>query len=82
VSYVQGTRFANDKAKTLEKQPNISQVQIIVHYGSVCINYHARNGSLEDVLAILQDIGLIIVDLGDGTTDAAAGISSVVVNLN
>jgi hypothetical protein len=65
-------------ARTLETQPKINQVQINVPQGSICINHDG----IEDVLAILQDIGLMIAELGDGSTEAAVGISSAVVDLN
>ena len=69
-------------ASILETQPNINQVQTNIFHGSIVINHSGKNGSLRDVLATLKDIGLIIADMTEGSTEASVGVSNAIVDLN
>lgn len=69
-------------SSVLEAQPNVSQVRTNIQHGSILINHTGKKGSLENVLATLHDIGMIFADITEGSTDAAAGVSSAVVDLN
>lgn len=66
-------------AKALSANSHINQVKTNVHHGSIVINH---DGSLENVLATLKDLGIIFADITEGNTEAAAGVSSAVVDLN
>ncbi|MBW4685164.1 MAG: hypothetical protein KME40_08690 [Komarekiella atlantica HA4396-MV6] len=68
-------------ASILEAQPNISQVRTNIYHGSILINYGAKNSSLENVFATLQDIGLIFGDITHDS-EAAMGVTNAVVDLN
>jgi hypothetical protein len=69
-------------AKALSANSHINQVKTNVHHGSIVINHDGNDGSLENVLATLKDLGIIFADVSEGNTEAAAGISSAVVDLN
>lgn len=66
----------------LNAQPNVSQVSTNIQHGSILINHSAKEGSLENVLATLHDIGMIFADITEGSTEAAADVSSAVMDLN
>ncbi|MCC5603609.1 HMA2 domain-containing protein [Nostoc favosum] len=69
-------------ANALSANSHINQVKTNVHHGSIVINHDGNNGSLENVLATLKDLGIIFADVTEGNTEAAAGVSSAVVDLN
>ncbi len=66
-------------AKTLEAQPNISQVRTNIENGSITIQH---DGNLEHVFGALWDLGIIFADITGGKSEAAAGVSNAVVDLN
>ena len=69
-------------ASALEANPRINRVKTNVDHGSIVINHDGNDGSLENVLATLKDLGIIFADVTEGNTEAAAGVSSAVVDLN
>ncbi|GAX43455.1 hypothetical protein NIES4075_44690 [Tolypothrix sp. NIES-4075] len=69
-------------ADVLSANSHINQVKTNVSHGSIVINHDGEDGSLENVLATLKDLGIIFADVTEGNTEAAAGISSAVVDLN
>ncbi|MBW4451706.1 MAG: hypothetical protein KME55_02930 [Nostoc indistinguendum CM1-VF10] len=69
-------------ANTLSANAHINQIKTNVHHGSIVINHDGKDGSLENVLATLKDLGIIFADVTEGNTEAAAGVSSAVVDLN
>ncbi|QHG19051.1 HMA2 domain-containing protein [Nostoc sp. ATCC 53789] len=69
-------------ANALLANPHINQVKINVHHGSIVINDDGKDGSLENVLATLKDLGIIFADVTEGNTEAAAEVSSALVDLN
>ncbi|MEJ6481921.1 HMA2 domain-containing protein [Nostoc punctiforme UO1] len=69
-------------ANALLANPHITQVKTNVHHGSIVINDDGKDGSLENVLATLKDLGIIFADVTEGNTEAAAGVSSALVDLN
>jgi hypothetical protein len=66
-------------ANALSANSHINQVKTNVHHGSIVINH---DGNLDNVLATLKDLGIIFADVSEGNTEAAAGVSSAVVDLN
>ncbi|OUL28066.1 HMA2 domain-containing protein [Nostoc sp. 106C] len=69
-------------ANLLEAQPNVSQVRTNIDRGSILINHDRGDDSLENVLSTLKDIGIIFGDISEGSTEASAGVSNAVVDLN
>ncbi|GAA6618866.1 HMA2 domain-containing protein [Scytonema sp. NUACC26] len=69
-------------AKALEAQPNISHVRTNIQNGSIVIQHDTQDGSLENVLATLRDLGIIFAEITLGKSEAAAGVSDAVVDLN
>ncbi|NEU80162.1 hypothetical protein G1O98_14015 [Nostoc sp. UIC10630] len=69
-------------ANALLANPHINQVKTNVRHGSIVINDDGKDGSLENVLATLKDLGIIFADVTEGNTEAAAGVSSALVDLN
>jgi len=69
-------------ANALSANSHINQVKTNVHHGSILINHDGKDGSLENVLATLKDLGIIFADISEGNTEAAAGVSSAIVDLN
>ncbi|WP_390840612.1 HMA2 domain-containing protein [Richelia sinica] len=69
-------------ANFLQAQPHITEVRTNFHHGSILIHHYDTSGSLADVLATLQDIGIIFADITQGTTEAATGVTSAVLDLN
>ncbi|MEA5506296.1 hypothetical protein VB735_24930 [Halotia wernerae UHCC 0503] len=69
-------------ASALKANPHINQVKTNVHHGSIVINHDGEDGSLENVLATLQDLGIIFADIAEGNTEAAAGLSAAFIDLN
>ncbi|MEH2037242.1 HMA2 domain-containing protein [Nostoc sp.] len=69
-------------ANALSANSHITEVKTNVHHGSILINHDGKDGSLENVLATLKDLGIIFADVTEGNTEAAAGVSSAVVDLN
>jgi hypothetical protein len=69
-------------ANLLEAQPNISQVKTNIAHGSILINHDGQADSLKNLLATLQDIGIIFADITESNSEAAVGVSSAVVDLN
>lgn len=69
-------------ASVLEAHPQIKQVRTNVQNGSIIIEHDRDNGTLDNVFATLRDLGIIFGDLTQGKSEAAAGLSSAVVDLN
>ncbi|MDZ8227902.1 MAG: hypothetical protein RMY00_33740 [Nostoc sp. ChiVER01] len=69
-------------ANALSANSHITQVKTNFHHGSIVINHDGKDGSLKNVLATLKDLGIIFVDVSEGNTEAAAGVSSAIVDLN
>lgn len=69
-------------ASVLEAHPQISQVRTNVQNGSIIIHHDPENGSLDNVFATLGDLGLIFGGFTQGKSQAAAGLSNAVVDLN
>jgi Heavy metal associated domain 2 len=69
-------------ASTLKANAHINQVNTNVHSGSIVINHDGENGSIKNVLATLEDLGIIFADITEGNTEVAAGLSSTVIDLN
>ncbi|MGI2907303.1 HMA2 domain-containing protein [Tolypothrix sp. VBCCA 56010] len=69
-------------ADVLSANSHINKVKTNVSHGSIVINHDGEDGSLENVLATLKDLGIIFADVTEGNTEAAAGVSSAVVDLN
>jgi hypothetical protein len=63
----------------LEKHANIQQVRTNIPHGSIIINH---DGNLNNVIATLQDIGIMFTDVAQGSTEAASNFSNVVIDLN
>lgn len=71
-----------DIAKALNARPHVNQVRINVQHGSITINHKGEDGTLDDVFATLRDLGIIFRDVTEGNTEAAADLTSAVVDLN
>ncbi|PMB23961.1 hypothetical protein CEN40_08340 [Fischerella thermalis CCMEE 5205] len=69
-------------AKTLEANPSINNVRTNIHQGSITIQHNADDESFQNVLAALYDLGIIFADITPGKTEAAAGVSNSIVDLN
>ncbi|MBD2347065.1 HMA2 domain-containing protein [Anabaena subtropica] len=69
-------------ANKLAAQSHIDQVRTNVAHGSIVIKYSEKNGTLDNVLATLQDLGMIFGEITQGSTEAATTVSSAVVDLN
>ena len=69
-------------ASNLSANTHINLVKTNVRHGSIVINHDGNDGSLENVLATLKDLGIVFADITKGNTEAAAGVSSAVVDLN
>ena len=69
-------------ADVLSANSHVNQVKINVDHGSILINHDGEDGSLENLLTTLKDLGVIFADITEGNTEAAAGVSSAVVDLN
>ncbi|MBE8967040.1 hypothetical protein IQ277_12520 [Nostocales cyanobacterium LEGE 12452] len=69
-------------ANALSANSHITKVKTNFYHGSIVINHDGKDGSLENVLATLKDLGIIFADISEGNTEAAAGVSSAVVDLN
>lgn len=69
-------------ASALEAQPNISQVRTNIYHGSILINHDGKDGSLKNVFATLQDIGLIFGGITQSGSEAAMGVTNAVLDLN
>lgn len=66
----------------LEAKSYIDQVRTNVDHGSIVIKYNQKNGTLDNVLATLQDLGIIFAEITQGSTEAATTVSSAVMDLN
>ncbi|MBW4556652.1 MAG: hypothetical protein KME59_12050 [Trichormus sp. ATA11-4-KO1] len=69
-------------ATTLKAQPNISQIQINIPYGSIVVNYDGKDETLENVFATLLNLGVVFTDITEGKSEAATNITSAITNLN
>ncbi|MFL9457897.1 MULTISPECIES: HMA2 domain-containing protein [Nostocales] len=69
-------------ANALQAQPNINQVRTNIQNGSIVIQHDTQDDSFENVLATLKDLGIIFGDIAVGKSEAAAGVSDAVVDLN
>ncbi|MCX7596632.1 MAG: hypothetical protein N2235_23375 [Fischerella sp.] len=69
-------------AKALKAHPNIENVRMNIDRGSITIHHDGNDGSLENVLGTLKDIGIIFADIAGGRSEAAAAVSNTVVDLN
>ncbi len=66
----------------LEAQPNVSQVKTNIDRGSILIHHDRTDGSLENVLATLKDLGIIFANITEGNTEVSIGVANAVVDLN
>jgi hypothetical protein len=66
----------------LQANPNINQVRTNIQNGSIIINHDNKDGSLDNVLASLQDLGIIFSEITLRKSVAATGVSNAVVDLN
>ncbi|MEI2583792.1 HMA2 domain-containing protein [Scytonema sp. PRP1] len=69
-------------ANALQANAHINQVRTNIQNGSIVINHDGENGSLDNVFASLRDLGIIFGDIALGKSQAAAGVSNAVVDLN
>ena len=69
-------------ANALQANPHITQVRTNIQNGSIVINHDGENGSVDNVFASLRDLGIIFGDIALGKSQAAAGVSNAVVDLN
>nr|WP_235148003.1 MULTISPECIES: hypothetical protein [Fischerella] len=69
-------------AKTLEANSSINDVRMNVQQGSITIQHNADDESFKNVLAALYDLGIVFADITAGKTEAAAGVSNSIVDLN
>ena len=69
-------------ASALQANPNINQVRTNIQQGSITIQHNSDDGSFKSVFATLKDLGIIFSDITEGNTEAAAGVSSAVIDLN
>jgi hypothetical protein len=69
-------------ANTLEAKPNVQQVRTNIDHGSIVIKHDGTKTSLDNVLATLEDLGIIFAEITEGNTEAATSVASAVVDLN
>lgn len=69
-------------ANTLDAQHHVDEVRTNVNHGSIVIKYGGKSGDLSDVLATLEDIGIIFAEISEGGTEASTTVSTAVVDLN
>lgn len=69
-------------ANTLQAKSNVQDVRTNLAHGSIVIKHNATDISGEDVLATLQDLGIIFAEVTEGNTEAATNVASAVVDLN
>ncbi|WP_427161507.1 HMA2 domain-containing protein [Aliinostoc sp. HNIBRCY26] len=69
-------------ADTLKSKSNVQDVKTNLQHGSIVIKHDATDSSWEDVLATLEDLGVIFGEIGEGNTEAATTVASAVVDLN
>jgi hypothetical protein len=69
-------------ANTLDAQPHVDEVRTNVNHGSIVIKYSGKSGDLSNVLATLEDIGIIFAEITEGGTEASTTVSTAVVDLN
>lgn len=65
--------------KTIAAHPQVDRVQTNEKTGSLLIHHDSQNGGLENVLAILKDLGIILGDIAE--TQIAAEQSQAAANL-
>ncbi|WP_040630769.1 HMA2 domain-containing protein [Fortiea contorta] len=63
----------------LAAQPGVNQVTTNMQHGSILIDH---DDSRENIIATLLDIGIIFGDIAEGNSEAAAGITNAVLDLN
>jgi Heavy metal associated domain 2 len=69
--------------RMLDAQPNVSQVRTNIHNGSIVIHHDRNNESWKNVVATLQDIGMIFADITtESHSEAAATVANAVFDLN
>jgi hypothetical protein len=68
--------------EALQAHSNTTQVRSNIQNGSIVIQHDTQKTSLEDILATLRDVGIIFGDITFGKSEAAAGVSNAVVDLN
>lgn len=66
----------------LETHPNINQVRTNIQNGTITIQHDGNHNSLKNVMVTLKDLGIIFTDITEGNTEAAAQVSTAVVDLN
>nr|WP_156818288.1 hypothetical protein [Mastigocladopsis repens] len=69
-------------ANALQAHGNINQVRTNIQHGSIVIQHDNQDGSLENVVATLRDLGIIFGDITLRKSVAATGVSNAVVDLN
>jgi hypothetical protein len=69
----------------LKAHPQINDVRVNAQHGSITINHNGADGNIDNVFAILEDLGIIfggLARVGIGKSQAATGITDTVVDLN
>lgn len=69
-------------ASVLNANPQVDRVSTNLHSGSITIYHDGKNGSLNNVVATLRDLGVIFADITEGNTEAAAKVTNAFVDLN
>ncbi|MBE9198625.1 MULTISPECIES: HMA2 domain-containing protein [unclassified Nodularia (in: cyanobacteria)] len=69
-------------AHVLKAQSHISQVRTNISHGSIIINHDGKDGTLENVLTTLLDLGVTFADITEGNSEAAEDMKSTIINLN
>lgn len=72
-------------AHALNANPQINDVRMNSHSGSITINHQTVDGNLDGIFATLKDVGIIfgeLTDAGGGKSQAATGVTNAVVDLN
>jgi hypothetical protein len=73
--------------KTLAAHPQVARVQTNVKTGSLLIHHDSENGGLDNVLAMLKDLGIILGDITETQiaterSQAAANLTNAIGDLN
>lgn len=77
------TREMQRIASALQAHPQINSVHTNTEHGSITIYHAQEDGSLDNVLGTLGDLGIIFGTMATGgRSEAAAGVTNAVVDLN
>lgn len=76
-------------AKALEAHPDVQDVRTNLQTGSIVIHHAHKDNSLNEITAVLQDLGIILgsvaeveLPMSGGKSEVAADITSAVADLN